>query len=77
MCRSRESILDSHNLLEQIDHLDLNAAVVETQLAFWANALRTHGQDLLAGDLSVLDQPKPIVRCRKKRRKKKLWPGDP
>lgn len=37
---------------------------VEAQLAFWAAAIREHGQDFLHGDLRVLDTLERIVRDR-------------
>lgn len=42
----------------------LSEASVDRQLAEWAIALRQHGADFLAGDLSVLDQLEAIVRAR-------------
>jgi transposase-like protein len=37
---------------------------VEAQVAFWSQVLRDHGGDLLAGDLSVLDELEQRVRDR-------------
>lgn len=54
-------------------HLDtsgqrgLSAQQVESQLAFWSGALREYGQDLLMGDVSVMDDLEEIVRDRVRR----------
>jgi hypothetical protein len=40
----------------------VNDAEAQAQLVFWAAALREHGADFLAGDLSVLDQLEHLIR---------------
>jgi hypothetical protein len=56
------------DLLDRIDGLGLTPAELDTQLAFWADILRTYGQDFLAGDLGVLDQPDPVIRRRRRKK---------
>jgi hypothetical protein len=46
----------------------LTPAELDTQLAFWADILRTYGQDFLAGDLGVFDQPDPVIRRRRRKK---------
>jgi hypothetical protein len=52
---------DPQELLDRIDGLGLTPPELDTQLAFWAAILQTHGQDFLARDLGVLNQPHPAV----------------
>jgi hypothetical protein len=48
---------------------------VEAQLAFWSSALQAYGQDLLAGDLRVLDELEREVReyARRHRQEVSVW----
>jgi hypothetical protein len=59
---------DPEDLLDRIDGLGLTPAELDTQLAFWADILRTYGQDFLAGDLGVFDQPDPVIRRRRRKK---------
>jgi Transposase len=61
---------DPDDLLEQIDGLGLTSDEIETQLAFWAEILRTYGGDFLSGDLRVLDEPDPVVKRRTQRKRR-------
>ncbi|HEX5996302.1 MAG TPA: transposase [Jiangellales bacterium] len=58
---------DPEEMLDRIDGLGLTPPELDTQLAFWAAVLQTYGQDFLAGDLGVLDQPDPVVRHRRRK----------
>ncbi|HSJ60958.1 MAG TPA: hypothetical protein VK895_06975 [Jiangellaceae bacterium] len=48
---------------------------VEAQLAVWSKVLRDYGGDLLAGDLSVLDELEQMVRDRARQHRQEvvLW----
>ena len=45
---------------------------VEAQLAFWSKVLRDYGGDLLAGDLSVLDELEQMVRDRARQHRQEV-----
>jgi hypothetical protein len=45
---------------------------VEAQLAFWSEVLRDYGGDLLAGDLSVLDELEQMVRDRARQHRQEV-----
>jgi hypothetical protein len=59
-----------NDLLEQIQGLGLTRDEIDTQLAFWADILRTYGGDFLSGDLRVLDEPDPVVQRRTQRKRR-------
>jgi hypothetical protein len=50
---------------------------VEAQLAFWSEVLRDYGGDLLAGDLSVLDELEQTVRDRARQHPRRWSSGFP
>jgi len=60
---------DPEDLVDSIDGLGLTPAELNTQLAFRADILQTFGQDFLAGDLGVLDEPNPVVRRRRRKKR--------
>jgi Transposase len=61
---------DPDDLLWQIEGLGLTSDEIDTQLAFWADILRTYGGDFLSGDLRVLDEPDPVVKRRTQRKRR-------
>jgi Transposase len=66
---------DPERELSRVDDLGLTDPEVQAQLAFWAEVLRTYGSDFLVGDLSVLDQPDPVIRRRKRRKRRRADDG--
>jgi len=58
-----EVLASRHGLLPQ---------EVEAQLAFWSEVLRDYGGDLLAGDLSVLDELEQMVRDRARQHRQEV-----
>jgi hypothetical protein len=56
---------------QRADRVGLTPSGLDTQLAFWAEILRTYGQDFLAGDLGVLDQPHPVIRRRRRKKRRR------